>query len=216
MDLLFVGLFQNVSYIHPYSAFYLSVPLAIGAGVALDRLIIALQSAGAPRFFRGVAALAAILILAGLGASGWQRTRVLAGQFRILDYHVNEPRSLIPELGEAIRANFSADTTILCNFLPDYGPHLAYYAKRDILNNLAEYRFWHPYINDRARRIGGVVWVSSNPASQNIVAQLPASDAKRFVTVGAHTFCLWMPGASGQTTAANSASSLPAASAPNP
>ena len=217
MDLLFVGLFQNVSYIHPYSAFYLTVPLAIGAGVALDRLIIALQQAGRPRLFRGVAALSAILILVGLGASGWHRTRVLAGQFRILDYHVDEPRSLIPELGEAIRANFSADTSILCNFLPDYGPHLAYYAKRDILNNLSEYRFWDPYINDRARRVGGVVWVSSNPASQNILAQLPTSGTKRFLTVGAHTFCIWTPGEPGQTPAANAGgSSLPVASAPSP
>jgi hypothetical protein len=217
MDLLFVGLFQNVSYIHPYSAFYLSVPLAIAAGVALDRLIIALQSAGTPRLFRGVAALSAILVLVGLGASGWQRTRVLAGQFQILDYHVHEPRSLIPELGEAIRANFSPDTSILCNFLPDYGPHLAYYAKRDILNNLGEYRFWDPYISDRARRVGGVVWVSSNPASQNILAQLPASGTKRFLTVGAHTFCLWTPGEPGQTTAANAGGSAPPVpSAPSP
>jgi hypothetical protein len=203
-----------VSYIHAYSAFYLTVPLAIGAGVALDRLIIALQNAGTPRLFRGVAALSAILILVGLGASGWERTRVLAGRFQILDYHVHEPRSLIPELGEAIRANFPADTSVLCNFLPDYGPHLAYYAQRDILNNLAEYRFWDPYLKDRARRVGGVVWIS-NPASQNILAQLPASGTKRFLTVGAHTFCLWTPGEPGQT-AANSGSSRAVLSAPNP
>jgi hypothetical protein len=100
--------------------------------------------------------------------------------------------------------------------LPDFGPHLAYYAKRDILNNLSEYRFWDPLINDRGRRVGGVVWVSSNPASQNILAQLPASGTKQFLTVGAHTFCLWKPREPGQTTAAKAGSALPVASAPSP
>lgn len=217
MDALFVGVFQNVSYIHQYSAFYFLAPLAIAAGVALDRLIAALQTAIPLRLFRGVAELAVCLILVAIAASGWQRTQALAGQFRILDYHINEPPGLIPELGKAIRENFSADARILCNFLPDYGPHLAYYAKRDILNNLCEYRFWDPFVNDPSKRIGGVVWVSSHPSSQNILAKLPASGTKQFLTVGDHTFCLWKPGEAVQTTEANAGgSSLPIASAPSP
>ena len=81
----------------------------------------------------------------------------------------------------------------MCNFLPDYGPQLAYYAQRDIVNNLSEYRFWDPHLNDPSKRVGGVVWVTSNPASQRILSQLP-SGSKRFVTFGNITFCLWKRG----------------------
>lgn len=216
MDLLFVGLFQNVSYIHQYSAFYLLAPLAIASGVALDRLISVVQTATMPRRFFRLAELAVCLILVVIAASGLHRTKALAGQFRILDYHAEEPPRLIPELGQAIRENFPAETSVLCNFLPDYGPHLAYYAKRDILNNLSEFRFWDPYLNDRSRRIGGVVWLSSNPSAQEIVANLPAGP-KQFVTVANHTFCFWKRGEVTQTAAPDAGgSSLPVTSAPNP
>lgn len=215
MDLLFVGLFQNISYIHQYSAFYFLAPLSIAAGVALDRLITALHAVRMSRLFRRLAELSVSLMVVALAAAGLERTQALTGQFRILGYHTNEPPGLIPELGNAIRANFSADTRILCNFLPDYGPHLAYYAKRDILNNLSEYRFWDPYVKDASKRFGGVIWVS-DPSSQNIVASLPASGTKQFLTVGQHTFCLWKPGEPRQTTAAAaSGSSLPLPSAPS-
>ena len=215
MDALFVGLFQNVSYIHQYSAFYFLAPVAIAAGLALDRVIAMIGSIRLPSLFHRMAELSVCLALVAIAASGLDRTERLSGQFRILDYHTHEPPDLIPDLGEAIRANFSADTQILCNFLPDYGPQLAYYAKRDILNNLSEFRFWDPYLKDPARRIGGVIWMS-NPAAQNIVENLPASGTKRFVTVGPHTFCLWTSGKEAQSAATNAGgSSLPAASAPS-
>ena len=213
MDALFVGLFQNVSYIHQYSAYYFLAPLAIAAGVALDALVGVLQKVMTLRVLRGAAELAVCLILVALAVSGFQRTQVLSGQFRILDYNSPEPPGLIPELGKAIRANFSEETSVLCNFLPYYGPHLAYYAQRDILNNLSEYRFWDPYVNDRARRIGGVVWLSSNPASQEIVANLPAG-SKQFLRVGDQTFCLWKPADATQASALGS--SPPTTSSPNP
>ena len=213
MDLLFVGLFQNVSYIHQYSAFYCLAPLAITAGVALDRIITALQQIMRLRMLRGAAELAVCLILVAIATAGLQRAQALSGQFRILDYHVEEPPGLIPELGKAIRENFSAETSVLCNFLPDYGPHLAFYAQRDILNNLSEHRFWEPYLNDHSRRIGGIVWLSPNPSSQHIVANLPAGP-KQFLTVGNHTFCLWKRA---ETTAVTGfRPSLPAGSAPTP
>lgn len=213
MDGLFVGLFQNVSYIHQYSAFYFLAPLSIAAGIALDGLITALQKAMRLRVLRGAPALTVCLILVGMAASGLHRAQALSGQFRILDYHSHEPPGLIPTLGKAIQANFSAETSVLCNFLPDYGPHLAYYAQRDILNNLAEYRFWDPYLKDHSRDIGGVVWLSSNPSSQDILANLPAGP-KQFLTIGNHTFCLWKRNEPTQASAFGS--SLLPASAPNP
>ncbi|HWM25412.1 MAG TPA: hypothetical protein VNP98_11345 [Chthoniobacterales bacterium] len=100
---------------------------------------------------------------------------------------------MIPELGKAIQATFTSNTAVLCNFPPDYGPQLAYYAKRHIINNLAEYRFWDPHLNDPSTQVGGVIWVSASPSSQGILAKLPAGQ-RRFLTVGGLTFCLWKRG----------------------
>ena len=192
MDALFVGVFQNDSYIHQYIAFYFLFPLSVAAGVALNRLIDVLQRSNTVLRFRGAGELSACLLLAAIGVFGLQKTNALVHQFRILDYSTDEPRNLIPDLGQAIQDNFSAETRVLCNFLPDYGPHLAYYAQRDIINNLSEYRFWDPHLNDPSKRIGGVVWVSS-PSSRRIVEKLPAG-TKRFLTLGGFNFCLWTPG----------------------
>ncbi|MFL6521256.1 MAG: glycosyltransferase family 39 protein [Chthoniobacterales bacterium] len=193
MDLLFVGIFQNDSFIHQYLAFYLLAPIAIAAGLTLDRLIDALRLVTTPRLFPRTALVFACLLLLALGWSGVHRERALVRRFRILDYHTDEPAALIPELGKAIRATFPAGTLVLCNFLPDYGPQLAYYAQRDIVNNLSEYRFWSPRLSDTSQRVGGVVWVSPNPSSQGILANLPPG-RKRFLTVGSLTFCLWKRG----------------------
>ena len=193
MDLIFVGVFQNDSYIHQYIAFYFLAPVAITAGLALDRLIGALRMVTRPRLFPGGALAPACVIVIALGWSGWHYEQALVRKFRILDYHTDEPAALIPELGRAIQATFPSDTLVLCNFLPDYGPQLAYYAQRDITNNLTEYRFWDPHLNDPSKRVGGVVWVSSSPSSQGILAKLPPG-SKRFLTVGDFTFCLWKRG----------------------
>jgi hypothetical protein len=189
MDTLFVGLFQNDSYIHEYIAFYALVPVAVGAGIALDRLIGALNFKGAP-FLGHATQVATCLLVAAIAVSGFVQTQRLVRRFCILDYRTEEPPDLIPKLGRAIRANFSSETHVLCNFLPDYGPQLAYYAQRDILNNLCEYRFWDPHLRDPNKHVGGVVWVSPNPSAQGILAKLPPG-TKQFLSVGNLTFCLW-------------------------
>lgn len=145
MDALFVGIFQNDSYIHQYLGFYFLAPISIAAGVALDRLIVELEKRGAARYiFRGAAESAVCLGLIAVSVVSLDRTETLVRQFRILDYRAEEPPRLIPELGKAIRSHFSSETHVLCNFLPDYGPQLAYYAQRDILNNLTEFSFGGP------------------------------------------------------------------------
>jgi hypothetical protein len=189
MDALFVGLFQNDSYIHEYIAFYTLVPVSVGAGIALERLVAALNFKGAP-FFGHAAQVVTCLVVAAIAVSGLDHTQRMVRRFRILDYRTEEPPDLIPKLGRAIRANFSSETHVLCNFLPDYGPQLAYYAQRDILNNLSEYRFWDPYLRDSSKLVGGVVWVSPNPSAQGILAKLPPG-TKQFLNVGGLTFCLW-------------------------
>jgi len=189
MDVLFVGLFQNDSYIHQYIAFYFLAPVAVMAGVALDRLVVFFQTVS--RTNRGrwaeVTACAMLLLLAHKGAA---QTTQLERQFHILDYRTAEPDNLIPELGEAIQNHFSPETKILCNFLPEYGPQFAYYAQRDILNNLSEYRFWQRYLQGRNQHVGGVVWMT--PTAKDLVAKLPPG-SKQFVNFGNLSFCLWKP-----------------------
>ena len=192
MDALFVGIFQNDSYIHEYIAFYLLAPLAIAGGLALDTLIARLRPV-VNAWSMPSAEIAVCLLVLAVGLFAFRENQTLVRRFRILDYHTDEPAGLIPELGRAIRGNFSAETQVLCNFLPDYGPQLAYYAQRNIVNNLSEYRFWDPHLSDLSKPVGGVVWVTSTAASQGILSKLP-SGSKRFVTVGNLTFCLWKRG----------------------
>lgn len=88
-----------------------------------------------------------------------------------------------------IQQNFSADTRILCNFLPDYGPQLEYYAQRELLNNLADYRSWDRYLHSSSQHIGGIVWMGSQKA-RDIVAKLPPGK-KKMVKFNEISFCLW-------------------------
>ena len=190
MDVLFVGIFQNDSYIHEYIAFYFLAPIAIGAGVAVEFAITYFQKLRSRGLAPALVEAAACLAVLAIGFVGYLKNETLVRRFRILDYRTEEPEALIPDLGRAIRDNFSSETHVLCNFLPDYGPQLAYYAQRDILNNLSEFGHWDPHLKDGSKKVGGVVWLSSDPSAQNILAKLP-SGRKKFLTVGHLTFCLW-------------------------
>jgi len=105
-----------------------------------------------------------------------------------LDHRTPEPVNLIPELGDATRENFAPEARVVCNFLPEYGPQLAY-AQRDTLNNLSDYRSWQLHLSDSARPVGGVVWIRSN-ASHDLLARLPPG-SKQFLRFGDLSFCLW-------------------------
>jgi 4-amino-4-deoxy-L-arabinose transferase-like glycosyltransferase len=189
MDVVFIAGFQNDSYIHQYIAFYLVAPVAIMGGIALDHLSTFFQSAFATQKLALLGKLAACLLLLAMGVRGTIQAQALQHQFCILDYKTPEPPGLIPQLGSAIQKDFPPGTQVLCNFLPEYGPQFAYYAQRDILNNLSEYRFWQRYLNDPAKPIGGVVWMNSE-TSRGLLAKLPPG-RKQFLSVGNLSFCLW-------------------------
>jgi hypothetical protein len=190
MDAIFLGVFQNESYIHKYVAYYLVAPISMTAGVALDRLITQLDALPVPKLFRGLSIYITCLLLVAAGISGELRARALEEQSRILDYKAVEPANLIPELGTAIRESFSLDTYVLCNFLD--GPQLSYYAQRILIRNLVEYRSWTKYLRCSPKRVGGVVWMGPIMA-EDIVTKLPAG-TKRFVKLGDVTFCFWRSG----------------------
>jgi hypothetical protein len=187
MDAIFLGVFQNESYIHKYVAYYLVAPISMTAGVALDRLITQLDAFPVPRLFRGLPIYITCLLLVGAGISGERRARALEKRSRILDYKAVEPANLIPELGTAIRESFSSDTYVLCNFFD--GPQLGYYAQRILIQNLIEYRSWTKYLQGSPKRVGGVVWMGSSTA-EGIVTELPVG-TKRFVKLGDVSFCFW-------------------------
>jgi Dolichyl-phosphate-mannose-protein mannosyltransferase len=187
MDAIFLGVFQNASYIHPYIAFYLVAPISMTAGVALDRLITQLDAFPAPKLFRGLPIYIICILLVAAGISGEHRARALEEQTRILDYKAVERANLIPELGAAIRESFPSDTCVLCNFFD--GPQLGYYAQRILIQNLVEYRSWTKYLQASPKRVGGVVWMGPIMA-EDIVTKLPVG-TKRFVKLGDVSFCFW-------------------------
>lgn len=192
MDGLFLAVFQNDSYIHQYVGFYMVAPVSIMAGVAVDYVIARVRNyftAGLLPY--AVAGCAACLLPLAVGIQGERQTNALEQQFRILDYKSQEPANLIPELGRTIRQNFSPGTQILCNFLPAYGPQLEYYAQRELLNNLSDFRFWRRYLQGPPKRIGGGVWMGSRTANK-IVNQLPTGP-KQFIKLDGISFCLWKP-----------------------
>jgi dolichyl-phosphate-mannose-protein mannosyltransferase len=190
MDAIFLGVFQNESYIHKYVAYYLVAPISITAGVALDRLITQLDAFPVPRLFRGLPIYITFLLLVAAGICGQLRAGALENQSRILDCKAVEPANLIPELGKAIRESFSSDTYVLCNFAD--GPQLSFYAQRILIKNLVEYRSWTKYLQGSPKRVGGVVWMGSIMA-EDIVTELPAG-TKRFVKLGDVSFCFWRSG----------------------
>lgn len=194
MDLIFLCAFQNESYIHRYIGYYLVAPVAILGGVALNEALDWLQARLArrsPWSFAGACMPCMALLL----LSGWwgvKQTDSLRKQFLVLDYTTPEPPDLIPELGETIRDNFPPDARVLCNFLPDYGPQLDYYAQRNLLNNVDEYRFWREFLdNPSQKNLGGVVWMNT-PYAGEIVSKLPAG-TRRYVKLGNFSFCIWKP-----------------------
>lgn len=197
MDALFVGLFQNESYIHEYIALYLVAPMAATAGIALDALASLVERYVTRREFRAAGVVVACGVICLAGFRGEREARALSHQFHVLDLKTPEPPELIPALGKIIRTNFPTDAHILCNFLPVYGPHLGYYAQRTLLNNLTDANCWKCFLAQPAPHVGGVIWMGGNGGKQ-IVAHLPPG-TKQFLTVGNVRFCVWKPAANFRT-----------------
>ncbi|MEO6845679.1 MAG: PIG-L family deacetylase [Chthoniobacterales bacterium] len=193
MDCLFVGIFQNDSYIHPYIAFYLIVPVAVLGGVGLDSMTDWFQKRfEVLNFGRNAVTGLACLVLIFIGYSGVEQSNAMKRYFSILDFKVAEPPDLIPKLGETIRENFSPDTCVLCNFEPVYGPQLGYYAQRTLLGNISEYPSWEHFLqNPPQKSMGGVIWMNSANARQ-LLTELPAG-TRNFIEVDNIPFCIWKP-----------------------
>lgn len=190
MDAVFVCVFQNDSYIHEYIAFYFVLPVALMAGIALNELVVFLENAARPSWsWAGNLAGAVVVLTAAM--AGQAQLDELNGQFYILDLGKKESAKLIPKLGEAIRTHFSPKTRVLCNFMPYYGPHLEYYAEREVAPNICEPEYWKPMIQSTVGEVGGIVWMGDDDAKE-ILANLPPGK-KEFVNLESESFCVWTP-----------------------
>ncbi|MEI6562197.1 MAG: glycosyltransferase family 39 protein [Verrucomicrobiota bacterium] len=192
MDAVFVGVFQNDSYIHEYIAFYFVVPVSIMAGIALNELAVCIENA-APHRLRIAGVFSGVVLAFAATLSGQAQADALKGRFCILELEKKESGKLIPSLGETIRKRFSPQTRVLCNFMPYYGPHLEYYAKRQVTQNLDGAEDWKPVLQNAEGEIGGVVWMGDEDAKE-ILASLPPGK-KEFVNLESENFCVWTPAA---------------------
>jgi hypothetical protein len=190
MDVLFVGLFQNDSYIHEYIAFYFLVPVAVMMGVALDAAVGCVETR-LPRSFRRMAIYAGAGLVVMTAFAGKSREVTLRRPYRILDFSAPEPPGLIPALGQMIRAYFPPGTQILCDFMPVYGPHLGYYAQRDVVTNLTRAVLWKRFLPKSLRKVGGIIWMGDRHAMEIILHLPPGS--KQLVRFKNVWFCLWKP-----------------------
>jgi hypothetical protein len=169
---------SNFSYIHDYAGFYFLGPVGLLSGVALDQLW--------KRRLGPVLVAALVLVVAGWGVARADWLRHMT--FPILSWESPEPRNLIPDLGREIQRTFPETMDVQLNFLPVYGPHLAYYAQRELYNNLNTF--------ERNPDDGGVIWLDA-PGAKELIASLPAGE-QRTVAIDGYRFCFWMPQSAGK------------------
>jgi 4-amino-4-deoxy-L-arabinose transferase-like glycosyltransferase len=184
---LYVVILRNESFIHDFTTFYLIGSVAILAGICMEGVFVWLESGKGRRWLRVPAILALIL---WLGYSGYTQSQRLRSQFFMLDGVTVEPPNLIPDLGARLARDFSAETTILCNFDP-YTSVLPYYAQRMILNNLTTYDDWKSELSGDTGPFGGIIWLDA-PGASEILAALPKNEITPFDLDG-FRFALWRP-----------------------
>lgn len=185
----YMVILRNWSFIHDWASFYLTVPVAILGGVALDRAL-AWQPGFAPRFARTAVAVGVVVFAIGSGVLGVRQSDAMRSQFLILDGRTPEPRRLAADLGRALAATFSPQTTILCNFDP-YGSALTYYAQRMISTGVATVDDWQAQVAGEAGPVGGVVWTGA-PEAGKLIASLPQGELQPLIVDGVR-FMVWKP-----------------------
>ena len=190
MDALFVGVFQNDSYIHEYIAFYFIFPVAVMAGIALNEITLGIENT-AKEWCPGAGNWAALVLIIAGAMAGQAQTKALQTRFCILDIQKQESEILIPALGEVIKKHFPPHVKVLCNFMPYYGPHLEYYAKRQVASNLCHPKYWKYEIQRSKGEVGGIVWMGDERADE-IIANLPPGQ-KEYLRLENENFCVWKP-----------------------
>jgi 4-amino-4-deoxy-L-arabinose transferase-like glycosyltransferase len=179
----YLAVFRNASYIHDYAGFYLVAPIALMAGLALDRI------AGwkAPRRLGLTIALVMVLCLAYFGVV---TTHGLWAQSHVLDESIAESPRFIPSLGQILRGYFDERTEVLCNFAPQ-ATTLPYYAQRSLLGEPWNARGWTEQLHDRTGRFGSIIWMGGADATE-LLEVLP-KEGRTEIELERVRFCLWKP-----------------------
>ena len=92
MDALFVGVFQNDSFIHQVHRVLFSLSAFRGRRTCVERPDRTAAKIEDSASLPGIAELSACLVLGVIGVVGFHKTNALVHQFRILDYSTDEPR----------------------------------------------------------------------------------------------------------------------------
>ena len=187
----YMTILRNWSYIHDWSSFYLSAPVAIMGGMGLDGALNWIERRKPARYLR----VGTVLFLGGLalllGGTGFRQSESMRSQFLMLDGITSEPRNLIPNLGLFLTKSFSPEITILSNFDP-YSSTLPYYAQRTILNNLGSEAEWKAAISDETGPLGGIIWRDA-PGAAALLAALPKEEVSA-VELDGCLFAVWKRG----------------------
>jgi len=182
-----VGL-RNQSYVHDFSSFYLSVPLAIMAGFALNWII---ETFSIGRGMVTSLATPAILILAGgLMATSIHSLKTIDSPFGILDDADDEPIELMTSLGKVIQKKFAPGRPIICNFDESNSP-LAFYSQHPLITGIHSEQEWEDAVADEPDLAGEVIWLNG-PEAERIISKLPPGKRSE-IRIDGVPFCFWTP-----------------------
>jgi hypothetical protein len=185
---LYIMFFQNASYVHPFAAFYVALPVAIMGGVAIELFLHWCEGHGAGVRIAGLATAVAICVFQVFTG---QRQALALNRPEHLLGRGNEPADLIPELGRLMREKFPEGTTIISN--AHSRGALWYYAQRaPNPEPIATTNDWAKAVNDPTiAPVGCVIWRGKANAME-ILAALPAGSCEE-VNVRGIPFCFWKP-----------------------
>jgi hypothetical protein len=187
-SVLYMIFFPNASYVHAYAAFYLTLPIAMMGGVAIELILRWCDAHSARMKLAGLATVVAMCVFQIF--TGQRQALSLNRPLHILDQG-NEPADLIPELGRLMHEKFPEGTTIIYNY--GWSPHLLYYAQcRPNPKHISAADDWAKAVKDpEIAPVGCVIWLGKVNARE-ILAALPAG-AREEINVRGIPFCFWKP-----------------------
>jgi hypothetical protein len=188
MNLIYLVGLHNQSFIHDFASYYLSIPVAVLAGMAIERILSALSRRQGR--LPALASPAAVVFACGMMFFSIHQLKDIDSPFGILDDADDEPLHLMTSLGKKIRKNFPPNQPILCNFDEANSP-LAYYAQHPLITGLHTQSDWEQAEQDQPGLAGEVIWLNG-PDAANILKTLPPGHLKKVVIAGI-PFSLWTP-----------------------
>ena len=186
----YIMFFQNASYVHAYAAFYVTLPIAMMGGVAIEFPLRWCEAHSAGWRSAGLATAVAICVFQIF--TGQKQALALNRPERLLD-RGNEPADLIPELGRLMREKFPEGTAIISNTRASSSPQLMYYAQcRPYPKHIATAGDWAKAVKDPKMAPVGCVICLGKANARDILAALPAGSREE-IHVRGIPFCFWKP-----------------------